>query len=103
MNYYENVSPSDPFDSFHFHEVPDQSGENQQWALHTDIGSLTVLNRMTGFGFRDTETGFRDKDQNFWLADGYKDVRHSGAKTIGEAIEWVKKHASYVYKNGLNI
>jgi hypothetical protein len=99
MNYYENVSPSDPFDSFQFYEVADQSFDNQQLALQPNIGSLTVLNRITGFGFRDTETGFRDKNQNFWLATSCKDVRLSGSKTIGEAIEWVKKNYSYNYNN----
>lgn len=70
--------------------------ENFQWALHTNIGSLTVLDRMTGFGggIRDIETGFRDTDGNFWLASGNVDVRESGCNTLGEAIEWVKKRAN---------
>lgn len=86
---------SDKFDASMFHEV-DMSNreEDRQWALHTDIGSLTVLDRVTGFGHRDTETGYRAKDGRFWLASGYYDVRESGASTIGEAIQWVKDRAN---------
>lgn len=68
--------------------------EDQQWALHTDVGSLTVLDRMTGFGWRDVETGYRDTEGKFWLASGNCDVRDSGAKTLGEAIQWVKSLAN---------
>lgn len=68
--------------------------DDQQFALHTDMGSLTVLDRMTGFGWRDIETGYRAKDGKFWLASGGYDVRESGAETIGEAIEWVKRNAN---------
>jgi hypothetical protein len=51
---------------------------------------------MTGYGYgqRDTETGYRDSDGLFWLASGCCDVRESGCKTIGEAIEWVKARAN---------
>jgi hypothetical protein len=62
---------------------------------HVDIGSLTVLDRMTGFGFRDTETGFRAPDGAWWLASGDHDVRLSGALTLGEAIEWVKRNSQH--------
>ena len=68
--------------------------DDEQWALHTDLGSLTVLDRMTGFGWRDTESGYRAKDGKFWLASGGYDVRESCAETLGAAIEWVKQNAN---------
>jgi hypothetical protein len=90
--YYINASLNDPFDINNFHEVSDQFNSNIQYACHTDIGSLTVLDRMTGFGCRDVETAFRDNNNRFWLTSGNQDVRYSGAKTLGEAIEWVKNN-----------
>jgi hypothetical protein len=40
------------------------------------LGRITILSRMTGFGWRDVETGFRDTyAKNFWLASGNFDVR----------------------------
>lgn len=83
------------FDINMFHEV-DMAPieEDQQWALHTNLGSLTVLDRMTGFGYRDIETGYRDMCGSFWLASGNYDVRYSGVKTIGDAIDWVKRNAN---------
>jgi hypothetical protein len=100
---YRGVEASTPFSELEFNLVkPDTEYSltpycdepDVQFALHTNIGSLTVLNRMTGFGWRDTETGYRDMDKKFWLASGDYDVRDSGAETMGEAIEWVKKHAN---------
>lgn len=83
------------FDVRNFHQVPSKScDEDTQWALHTNIGSITVLDRMTGFGWRDVETGFRDPDGKFWLASGNMDVRNSGCKTLGEAIAWVKRNSN---------
>jgi len=85
-------------DNFHLVESkPDfynDCDRDIQFAFHTNLGSITVLNRMTGFGYRDIETGFRDTDGNFWLASGNYDVRKSGCKTVGEAIEWVKINAN---------
>lgn len=83
------------FSSSMFHEV-DMSGreDDKQFALHTDVGSITVLDRMTGFGWRDIETGYRSKDGEFWLASGGFDVRDSGVETLGAAIEWVKRNAN---------
>ena len=40
------------------------------FAAKTDLGRITVLDRMTGYGHRDTETGFKDADGKFWLASG---------------------------------
>ena len=66
-----------------------------QLAFHSNLGSITVLDRMTGFSFgRDIETGFRDPEGKFWLASGGVNVIESGCETIGEAIEWIKKRAN---------
>jgi hypothetical protein len=86
------------FDPSMLEPVPDQFDTNRQWALHTDIGSLTVLDRMTGFGYRDVETGFRDPNGQFWLLSGHQDVRLSGATTLGEAIAWVKQRSTSTYQ-----
>lgn len=93
---WRDVSPESEFSAEMFHEVPDQIESDVQFALHTNLGSLTVLDRMTGYGYgiRDTETGFRDKKGNFWLASGGVDVRDSECKTIGEAIAWIKARAN---------
>jgi hypothetical protein len=91
---YSGVTLDSPFTSCLFHEVAMEMSENIQFALHTNLGSITVLDRMTGYEYRDIETGFRDVDGKFWLASGNLDVRKSGVKTIGEAIEWIKKNAN---------
>lgn len=93
---YEGVELDIPIYDLEFYKVPNQWHGDMQYALHTNLGSITVLDRMTGFGWnvRDTETGFRDQDGKFWLASGMQDVRFSGAKTIGEAIDWVKSKAN---------
>lgn len=88
-------APESAFTPDMFYEVDmSKCEEDQQFALHTNLGSLTVLDRMTGFGCRDIETGYRAKDGKFWLASGGFDVRESGAETLGDAIEWVKKKAN---------
>lgn len=93
---YRGVTTETPFSVNLFHKPEWQGGSDgdENFALHTNLGSLTVLDRMTGFGYRDIETGFRDNDNNFWLASGDMDVRQSECSTIGEAIEWVKKRAN---------
>ena len=92
---YRGVEASTPFADLEFHAVPDMPEEDNQWALHTNLGTLTVLDRLTGFaGYaRDVETGYRHHG-DFWLASGDIDVRTSGTKTLGEAIEWVKARAN---------
>jgi hypothetical protein len=92
--FYYGVTPETPFEELEFHEVSCQIDDNKQYALHTNIGSLTVLDRMTGFGFRDIETGYRDPDGNFWLASGLRDVRNSDVVNMQEAIDWVKERAN---------
>ena len=95
---YDDVKAEDVFSKELFHDVAYETtrDNNKQWAFHSNLGSLTVLNRMTGWGngVRDTETGYRSPDGKFWLASGGYDVRESGCKTIGEAIDWVKRYSN---------
>jgi hypothetical protein len=93
---FKKVEPDSKFspDLFHKPEWQPKDYGDESFAFHTNLGSITVLNRMTGFGHRDTETGFRDKDDNFWLASGMYDVRESYCKTVGQAIDWIKQRAN---------
>lgn len=59
-----------------------------------DGGRITVLDRMTGFGYRDIETGYRDPAGKFWLASGRNDIRDHENFTIEEAIDWIKLNAN---------
>ncbi len=80
-----------------FKEVPMNrayGNEDSQWAHHADWGSITVLDRMTGFGWRDVETGFRDPDGRFWLASGNFSIRMFPELTVREAITKVKENAN---------
>jgi len=96
MECYRNVELDSPFSVDMFHKTDFQHEDDLLLALHTNLGSLTVLDRVTGFSgyIRDVETGFRDPDYVFWLASGNLDVRNSGAETFREAIEWVKLNAN---------
>ena len=93
---YKGVEHDSIFSDFEFHKPEYQFEDNVQVALHTNLGSITVLDRETGYGYgiRDIETGFRDKDGKFWLASGGYDVRTSGSITVHDAIEWIKKNAN---------
>ena len=89
---FRGVEPDTYIDIGDFHSVP----EVGEYRLHTNLGSLTVLHRKTGYGedWWDTETGYRDANGKFWLASGGYDVRDSGAKTMQEMIDWVKVRAN---------
>ena len=73
-----------------------------QWVTSTLVnmltthhgGSITVVDRMTGFGWRDVETGFRDPDGLFWLASGNFDITGFPDLSISEAIELIKENAN---------
>lgn len=53
--------------------------------------SFTVLDRMTGFGHRDTETGLRNrKTKQFYLVSNMFDIRQHPNLTITEAINLIK-------------
>lgn len=94
QEYYEEVELSSPFCSTLFHKPATQFGDSENFAFHSNLGSLTVVDRMTGYGWRDVESGYRDMEGNFWLASGNYDVRYSGCETVGDAIEWVKQYAN---------
>lgn len=103
---YRNVRLNSLFSPKLFHRVPWRYlDRGKRFALFTNLGNLTVLNKLTGFlGYegqvKDIESSFMDVSRNFWLASGMCDVRESGAKTFGEAIEWIKERANtYVPKN----
>jgi hypothetical protein len=93
---YKGAIVSSDFSGDLFHKPEYQNDGDESFALHTNLGSITVLDRMTGFlgGIRDIESGFRSEDGRFWLASGNCDVRESGATNIGEAIKWVKDRAN---------
>ena len=91
---YRYIEPTDRFDESLFVEVDHHRDGDTQYALHTNLGSITVLNRMTGFGWRDVETGYRDPLGNFWLASCNFDIRHEKCKTFSEAIELIKANSN---------
>ena len=76
-----------------FNDVQMYDGDSQH-AHHAPWGSITVVDRMTGFGWRDVETGFCDPDEVFWLATGNFDIRDFPDLSISEAIEWIKENAN---------
>jgi hypothetical protein len=55
---------------------------------------ISVLDRMTGFGHRDVETGFRDLNNSFWLVSGDFDIRYFPELTANEAINKIKHEAN---------
>lgn len=97
---WTGLTPDTPFSASLFHDVEPHTPATSeyeaeyQFAFHSNLGSITVLNRRTGFGYRDVETGYRDPDGVFWLASGGRDVRLAGCETVGAAIAWVKKNAN---------
>lgn len=62
------------------------------WTAHTEFGRFTVLNRMTGYGYRDTETMFLpSKGALFNLAQGF-DIRNFPDLNLEDAIEEIKRN-----------
>lgn len=68
--------------------------EDTLYAYRSEFGSITVLDRMNGFGHRDIETGFQDKNGKFWLASGNFSIRRFPELTVREAIEKIKENAN---------
>ena len=67
------------------------------YTTRTELGRITVLDRLTGWGecsTRDIETGYRDTDNKFWLASGDFDIRRYGDLSISEAIDKIKQNAN---------
>ncbi len=77
-----------------FKEVPMGDLDASQYAHHAPWGSITVLDRMIDFDWRDVETGFRDPDGLFWLASGDFDITEFPDLSISEAIELIKDSAN---------
>lgn len=98
LNKWSGIKEDTPFDSKYFLDV--DMGLNTtdiQQACHTcSLGSITVLDRLTGYeGYvRDVETGFRDLHGEFWLASGNFNILEKGCETFGEAIALIKKNAN---------
>ena len=69
---------------------------NTCWRAPLDGCQFSVLDRMTGWGggIRDTETGFRDRDNNFWLVSGMFDIRDYADLSIKDAITKIKDSAN---------
>ena len=59
-------------------------------------GQLTVVERLTGFGYWDIETGYRSPCGAFWLASGQQDIRlnlrHMSSED--EMAQWVIDRAN---------
>jgi hypothetical protein len=91
---HRDMTVDTPFDSSLFQTRTISEPKDKNYVFSCNLGTFTVLDRMTGSGYRDIETGWRDSDNTFWLATNGIDVRQSGAKTIGEAIQWVKDNAN---------
>jgi hypothetical protein len=94
---HSEVKESDSFTLDLFYDVDmSWSDTDTQVAFHSNLGSITVLDRMTGYGFglRDIETGMYDEHGKFWLASGNYDIREFPELTIEEAIIKIKKDAN---------
>ncbi|WP_353189127.1 hypothetical protein [Pseudomonas sp.] len=59
-------------------------------------GRISVLDRMTGYGYRDIETGYRCPSGQFWLASGGYDIRRElrGLSSDDEMAQWVIDRAN---------
>lgn len=67
------------------------------WTNRNDFGIISILDRLTGWGegnIRDIETGYRSKDNKFWLASGNFDIRNYPDMSIEEAIHEIKNNAN---------
>ena len=69
-------------------------GDNILYAYNFNGQRISVVDRLTGFGWRDVETGYRDENDNFWLASGGFDIRDCTELTIEEAILKIKQNAN---------
>lgn len=99
LNQWNGISEDTEFDKKYFLDTDMSYSETNdtQKACHTSgLGSITILDRLTGFGeyIRDVETGYRDKHGEFWLASGNFNILEEGCKTFGEAIALIKKNAN---------
>jgi hypothetical protein len=71
-------------------------GEDTLFGCNTDLGRISVLDRMTGWGngIRGIETGYSDKNGKFWLASCGFDIREYPDLDLPQAIEKIKEYAN---------
>lgn len=69
-------------------------GDNILYAYNFNGQRISVVDRLTGFGWRDVETGYRDENDNFWLASGGFDIRDYPELSREEAILKIKQNAN---------
>ena len=75
------------------------SDEDTIYSAFVDNQRFTVLDRMTGFGWIDIETGYCDnylaliETPNMWIATGF-DIRNYPDVTLEEAVQLIKKNAN---------
>ena len=74
----------------------EDGGNHLSFTCIDGVGRLSVLDRLTGYGYgiRDTETGFLNTGDKFWLVSGMFDIRNYPDLTIEEAVAKVKLHAN---------
>jgi hypothetical protein len=98
LNKWNGIKEDTKFESKYFLDVDMELNTTDiQQACHTcALGSITVLDRLTGYGgyIRDIETGYRDLHGEFWLASGNFNIIEKGCETFGEAIALIKKNAN---------
>ena len=70
-------------------------GDNILYAYNFNGQRISVVDRLTGFGWRDVETGYRDEGDNFWLASGGFDIRDYPELSREEAILKIKQNANW--------
>jgi len=86
----QQVDLDSKFNIVEFEEIKYSEEDHLKYA-NTTVGRFTVLSRMTGFGYRDIESGYRDNEGLFWLASGYVDIVYDCSdKTVAEAIDYIK-------------
>jgi hypothetical protein len=71
--------------------------EDTLWVCETPLGVFSVLRRDLGIDepMHDTETGFRDIDRAWWLAQDGLDIRRHPDLTLEAATELIKEKATY--------
>ena len=68
--------------------------DDKLYKAESALGIFTVLDRMTGYGYQDVETAWRDSpDGTFYLASGNVDIRKHPELTLPEAITYILKRA----------
>lgn len=78
-------------------ETVDGHTQETAWGHHLMTGGrITVVERLTGFGWWDVETGYRSPCGQFWLASGQHDIRRALPDLDSEdaMAEWVMARAN---------